>query len=74
MTEKQRNYILYLEAQCREKNINIRASDEELLGSEWWKDYQNFTPKYAKEVIDKLKEALGLPIETFNPKKRRIRR
>ena len=74
MTDKQRDYIIYLEAKCIERHLTIRASDNDLLGSEWWKDYQNFTPKYTMEVIDKLKMALGMPIEKFNPKDRRKRR
>ena len=74
MTEKQRDYIIYLEAKCIERHLTIRASDKEMLGSEWWKDYQNITPKYTMEVIDKLKVALGMPIQEYHPKSRRKKR
>lgn len=73
MTDKQRNFIMYLDAKCREQNLNIRASDDDLLGVDWEKDYQNFTPKYTIEVIDKLKQALGMPIKKLEPKRRKRR-
>lgn len=74
MTEKQRNFLIYLDIKCKEQNINIRADDDDLLGKDWLKDYQNFTPKYTLEVIDKLKMALGMPITTFSPRKSRKRK
>lgn len=61
---------MFLDTKCREQNLNIRATDDELLGQEWWLDYKNFTPTYTNEVIDKLKMALGMPIEKYNPRKR----
>ena len=69
MTEKQRNFILYLDRKCQEQNLNIRADDDELLGKGWLYDYQNFTPTYTNEVIETLKRALGMPIES--PRKSR---
>lgn len=68
MTEKQRNFIIYLNSLCQEKGVDIRADDSELLGVNWWKDYKNFTPDYTSEVINKLKAALGMPI---NERKKR---
>lgn len=62
MTEKQRNFILYLDKKCQEKNINIRSNDDDLLGSDWVKYYKNFTPDYTSDVIDRMKKALGMPI------------
>ena len=62
MTEKQRNYILYLDTLCVEQGLNIRAKDDELLGKDWFKTYRNFTFEYTNEVIDKLKTALGIEI------------
>lgn len=62
MTDKQRNYILYLDYKCADKGIKVRASDEDMLGKDWFKTYRNFTFEYTNEVIDKLKMALGLPI------------
>ena len=71
MTKKQRNYIIYLESKCIEQGLDMRASDEDLLGEDWLKDYQNFIPKYVMEVIDKFKRALGMPIQEYNPKRRK---
>ena len=62
MTDKQRNLILYLDTLCKERGLKIRASDDELLGKDWFKQYKNFTPEYTSEVVDKLKMALGMPI------------
>ncbi len=62
MTEKQRNLILYLDTLCVEKGLKIRASDDELLGKNWFKTYKNYTFEYTSEVIDKLKTALGMKI------------
>lgn len=68
MTDKQRNLIIYLDNLCKEKGLNIRASNEDLLGKDWFKTYRNFTPDYTSEVVDKMKTALGMPI---TKKKRR---
>lgn len=74
MTEKQRNYIMFLEMKCRENGIAVDTRSEEYFDDkEWVRYYQSYTPDYAKEIIDKLKAKLGMPIETFNPKKRRRR-
>ena len=62
MTDKQRNFILLLDHKCRERNLNLRADDEELLGKDWVKYYKNITSDYATEVIDKMKMALGMEI------------
>jgi len=62
MTDKQRNFILYLDTLCVEQGLNIRAKDDDLLGKDWFKYYQNYTFEYTNEVIDKLKKALGMPI------------
>ena len=70
MTDKQRNYIMYLDSKCRIMNKKVRATDEDLLGNDWLPIYQNITPEYANEVIDKLKQALGMPIEKYEPKRR----
>lgn len=72
MTEKQRNYIIYLDNLCEEQGLPIRASDNDLLGKGWLYEYQNYTPTYTMEVIDKLKMALGMPIES--PRKTRKKR
>lgn len=74
MTDKQRNYILYLEHKCIEQGLTVRASDDDLLGQDWLIDYRSFTPKYTIEVIDKLKQALGMSIEKFEPRKSRKRK
>ena len=68
MTDKQRNLIIYLDNLCKERGIKLRASDEELLGYDWFKNYKNYTPEYTSEVVDKLKTALGMPI---TPRKKR---
>ena len=70
MTDKQRNLLIYLDNLCKERGLKIRASDEDLLGKDWFKTYRNFTPEYTSEVVDKLKTALGMPI---TEKKRRKR-
>ena len=70
MTDKQRNLVIYLDNLCKEKGLNIRASHEDNLGKDWFKQYRNFTPEYTAEVINKMKMALGMPI---NNKKRRKR-
>lgn len=62
MTDKQRNLIIYLDNLCKEKGLKIRASDETLLGKDWFKVYRNYTFDYTNEVIDKLKMALSMPI------------
>lgn len=62
MTDKQRNLIIYLDNLCKEKGLPIRASNEELLGKDWFKHYRNFTPDYTSEVVDKMKTALGMPL------------
>lgn len=74
MTEKQRNYILYLDNKCMEQGLTIRASDDDLLGKGWFEEYRSFTPPYTNEVIEKLKMALNMPIEKFEPRKSRKRR
>ena len=68
MTEKQRNLIFYLDSLCKEKGLTIRASDDDLLGKDWFEFYGTYTPDYASEVINKLKKALDMPIS--NNKKR----
>lgn len=70
MTDKQRNLVLYLDSLCKERGLKIRASDEELLGKDWFKSYRNFTPDYTSEVVDKMKVALGMPITKKARKKR----
>ena len=70
MTDKQRNLVLYLDSLCKEKGLKIRASDEELLGKDWFKTYRNYTPEYTSEVVDKMKMALGMPIKEKKARKR----
>ena len=69
MTDKQRNLIIYLDALCKERSLKIRASDEDLLGKNWFQHYRNYTPEYTSEVVDKLKMALGMPITKKGRKK-----
>jgi len=71
MTDKQRNFILYLDTLCVERGLKIRAKDDDLLGKDWFKYYQNYTPEYTTEVIDKLKTALGMPITKGKARKRK---
>ena len=71
MTDRQRNLIIYLDNLCKERNLPIRASDDDLLGKDWFKFYKNFTSQYTSEVVDKMKVALGMPI---NQKKKRAKR
>lgn len=71
MTEKQRNLVLFLDIKCKEQGIKTRASDEELLGADWFAHWKNFTPQYAGEVINKLKTALGMPITTKKERKKK---
>ena len=68
MSENQKKLILYLEYLCKQSQLSIRASDDELLGKGWQEHYQNFTPEYTNFVIATLKQALGLPI---NERKRK---
>ena len=70
MTDKQRNLIIYLDNLCQERGLKMRASDDDLLGKDWFKSYKNFTPDYTSEVVDKMKMALGMPI---NKKARKAR-
>jgi len=70
MTEKQRNFILYLDTLCVERGLKIRASDENLLGKDWFKQYKNYTPQYTSEVVDTLKTALGMEITKKERKKK----
>ena len=70
MTDRQRNLIIYLDHLCAEKGLKIRANNEDLLGKEWFKFYKNFTPDYTSEVIDKMKEALGMPTHRKGKKKK----
>ena len=70
MTDKQRSFIVYLNSLCEEKHLSIRATDDELLGDDWFQNYKNFTPEYTSEVIDKMKTALGMPITTKARKKK----
>lgn len=70
MTEKQRNYILYLNTLCCEKGLKIRAGDDDLLGKDWFKSYRNYTFDYTNEVIDKLKVALGMEITKKKARKK----
>ena len=63
MTDKQRSLIIYLDNLCKEKGLKARASDDDLLGKDWFKSYRNFTPDYTSEVINKMKMALGMPIK-----------
>ena len=65
MTEKQRNLIIYLDSLCREKGIERRATDDDLLGEEWWINYTNVVPDYASMVINELKTKLGMPINEY---------
>lgn len=69
MTDRQRNLIIYLDNLCKEKGLQLRASNYDLLGKDWFKQYKNFTPEYTTEVIDKLKLALGMPITHKKPRK-----
>ena len=69
MTDRQRNLIIYLDNLCRERGVNMRADDDELLGKGWFKEYKNFTPDYTSEVINKMKTALGMPIKTEKVRK-----
>ena len=70
MTDKQRSLIIYLDNLCKEKGLKIRASDDDLLGKDWFKSYRNFTPDYTSEVINKMKMALGMPIKDKKARKR----
>lgn len=70
MTDKQRSLIIYLDNLCKEKGLKIRASDDDLLGKDWFKSYRNFTPDYTSEVINKMKMALGMPIKEKKARKR----
>lgn len=62
MTESQKKYIEYLDSECKRRGIQMRSSDEDLLGEGWQECYKNVTLKYTGEVINKMKVALGLPI------------
>ena len=70
MTDKQRSLIIYLDNLCKEKGLKVRASDDDLLGKDWFKSYRNFTPDYTSEVINKMKMALGMPIKEKKARKR----
>lgn len=70
MTDKQRSLIIYLDNLCKEKGLKVRASDDDLLGKDWFKAYRNFTPDYTSEVINKMKMALGMPIKEKKARKR----
>ena len=70
MTDKQRSLIIYLDNLCKEKGLKVRASDDDLLGKDWFKSYRNFTPDYTSEVINKMKMALGMPIKDKKARKR----
>lgn len=70
MTEKQRNFIKYLDYQCVISGVKRSSHDEDMLGEDWELYFKNFTPSYTDEVINKLKEALGMPI-TEKPKRKR---
>ena len=70
MTEKQRNYIKFLDFKCKEKGLTIQSHQEDLLGEGWELTFKNITPKYAQEVINKLMTALGMPIAP-KPKRKR---
>ena len=69
MTDKQRSLIIYLDNLCKEKGLKVRASDDDLLGKDWFKSYRNFTPDYTSEVINKMKMALGMPIKDKKARK-----
>lgn len=70
MTDKQRSFIIFLNAMCAEKKLTIRAEDDDLLGKDWFVNYKNYTPEYTSEVIDKMKMALGMPITKKEGKKK----
>lgn len=65
MTDRQKNYVKYLDDKCKKRNLPVRASNEDLLGKNWEECYQNFTPEYTGDVINTLKKVLGMRIETF---------
>ena len=71
MTDKQMNYILYLDDLCVRQGIKMNSCDEDLLGKDWFSSYKNITLDYTNEVINKMKKALGLPISEFKRGKKK---